>query len=133
MPEESNDNISRFGTKITALKDSPMALVFIVSFLTGGGVTTGLNGLTDSRPDPYTGTMGAAEQLARKSADAIERREREAEDIRLSARIQGIAAQIASCQTYQHKHEVEAARGFARIEQLEKKWDRYHRYEKDNR
>ena len=105
-----SDEVSRVGAKLVSLKENPMVFVFLVSFLVGGGSASGILGLSNPRPDPYTGTMGEHESRERREADA-----------RLRTELQALKLQVASCRIYRDDHRVESAKGFSRIDHIEKK------------
>lgn len=102
-----DNDVSRFREKINSFKNDPLAIVVLVSFLTGGGVTTGINGLSNPRPDPYTGTEARAENDAAKRERDRESEDRKAEDNRLRESIQSLSTRIDRCETSQNAHNAE--------------------------
>ena len=100
------------------------AVILIASLALGTGGISGYSSISEPVPDRYTGAEGIADRKASIERDDHERQSREAEDTRLRAAVQGIRLQIAACQEYQHSHQVESAKGFGRIGQLEKETDK---------
>jgi hypothetical protein len=97
------------------------ALILVASLALGTGGITGFSNISEPVPDRYTGTEGDADRDASIARDRAEQADRTAEDNRLRERIQKVETRLEKFDVYQHKHEVEAAQGFSRINHLEKK------------
>ncbi len=83
----------------TKIKESPYTLVILVSLLTGGGITTGINGFTNPRPDPWTGSDATIDREAGIARLTSESAARQVADDRIHKDLQRIETGLENCRS----------------------------------
>lgn len=104
MNNEEDNDIRSITSVFQAFRGNPYTLVVLISMLVGTGVTTGINSLTEHRPNPWTSLDEERERAIILARDENESRERKDTDRRLFEELQKLT------QKFDRHYELEVAR-----------------------